>query len=453
MNLAHASPLRRALRWGVVFLVCAGALWLAFHLQDVFNPLLLGLLFAYMLNPLVEAAEARGISRGKAVTVLFGLVFLVLSLGTVYLTLKAAQGLADVQRQLVGERLLDPEDERDRSLIDQALGKPPPPPGDLRGLPVVLEPHPHVAFVRSGSEGFYLDRNDDGERQVGKIEQVTELVSAELGAHNIDREDLAQLARGIEGHASSFTQWGIKLTQGLRKSFSQVGHFFSYLMLVPVYTFFLLMSFTGLVQTARDHLPGAYRAQVVGVVRKIYLQVAAFFRGKLLLCLVKGVVTWIGLWLSGVPFAFAIGITAGFLSIVPFIGPVIAGGLSVFLAYSGQDEFLRALIGIAITLAAAEGVEAVTQPVILGAEVGMNPILLLLSFFVFGELFGLFGLLLAVPIMSVFKTLFEELLLPEIQALAREGPEGEEPGPGPPSGASPPALPTFARAPRPEAPA
>lgn len=449
MNLAHASPQRRALRWGVVLLVCAGALWLAFHLQDVFNPLLLGLLFAYMLNPLVEAAEARGVSRGKAVTVLFGVVFLILSLGTIYLTFKAAQGLADVQRQLVGERVLDPEDELDRSLIDQSLGKPPPPPEDPGG-PAVVEPHPHVAFVRSGSEGFFLDRNDDGKRQVGKIEQVTALVSAELGARNIDREDLTQLARAIEGHASSFTQWGIKLTQGLRKSFTQVGHFFSYLMLVPVYTFFLLMGFTGLVRTARDHLPGAYRGQVVDVVRKIDVQVAAFFRGKILLCLVKGVVTWIGLWISGVPFAFAIGMAAGFLSIVPFIGPVIAGGLSLFLAYSGQDEFLRAVIGIVITLAAAEGVEAVTQPVILGAEVGMNPILLLLSFFVFGELFGLFGLLLAVPIMSVFKTLFEELLLPEIQALARES-EADPGGGGEGSPATTPALPTFARAPRPEA--
>jgi len=448
VNLAHASPQRRALRWGVVLLVCAGALWLAFHLQDVFNPLLLGLLFAYMLNPLVEAAEARGVSRSKAVTVLFGVVFLILSLGTLYLTFKAAQGFADVQRQLVGERVLDPEDEHDRSLIDQSLGKPPPPPVDHQG-PAVFEPHPHVAFVRSGSEGFFLDRNDDGKRQVGKIEQVTALVSAELGARNIDREDLTKLARGIEGHASSFTQWGIKLTEGLRKSFTKVGHFFSYLMLVPVYTFFLLMSFTGLVQTAREHLPGPYRSQVVDIVRKIDVQVAAFFRGKLLLCLVKGVVTWIGLWISGVPFSFAIGIAAGFLSIVPFIGPVIAGGLSLFLAYSGQDEFLRAVIGIGITLAAAEGVEAVTQPVILGAEVGMNPILLLLSFFVFGELFGLFGLLLAVPIMSVFKTLFEELLLPEIQALAREPADPGEGGGHPPA-LSGPALPTFARAPRPE---
>ena len=146
----------------------------------VFNPLLLGLLFAYMLNPLVEAAEARGVSRSKAVTVLFGVVFLILSLGTLYLTFKAAQGFADVQRQLVGERVLDPEDEHDRSLIDQSLGKPPPPPVDHQG-PAVFEPHPHVAFVRSGSEGFFLDRNDDGKRQVGKIEQVTALVSAELG--------------------------------------------------------------------------------------------------------------------------------------------------------------------------------------------------------------------------------------------------------------------------------
>ena len=58
------------------------------------------------------------------------------------------------------------------------------------------------------------------------------------------------------------------------------------------------------------------------------------------------------------------------------------------------------------------------------ARLGIDPILLVLSFFVFGALFGMFGVLLAVPIMSVVKTLFEELVMPEIDALAAERREG-----------------------------
>ena len=95
---------------------------------------------------------------------------------------------------------------------------------------------------------------------------------------------------------------------------------------------------------------------------------------------------------------------------------------------------------------------------ILGREVGLGPLPLILSFFVFGKLFGLFGLLLAVPIACVIKTLFVELVLPEIKALAAERPPdpcsvaplpGGPWSPGSSAGerpASPPAVPDFGRA-------
>ncbi|MGE0712902.1 MAG: AI-2E family transporter [Planctomycetota bacterium] len=441
----------RGRRWAVVLVAVAAALGLAFYLRSVFNPLLLGLLFAYMLNPLVERLEARGVSRAKAVTVLFGAVLVGVAAVSAYLTYRAARGLHDLRQALTGERVLDPLDSADQQLIaaasvaaegsDQAAATPPEggtPPGRE---PSVVAPRALVAAVRRRGDEYFLDLDGDGERRVGLIERATQIATAQLGPLAVGKDELTRLARGLEEHASSFTEWGIRLTQGLRRSFDQVGTFFSYLLLVPVYTFFLLMSFTEMRDGVRDHLPGQYRAQVLRIARRIDLQVAAFFRGKLTLCLLKGVVTWVGLWITGVPFSFALGLSAGFLSIVPFAGPLVGGALAVFLAFSMPGSLGLALVGIAISFMAAEAIEAVAQPVVLGVEVGMNPVLLLLSFFVFGELFGLFGVLLAVPIMSVVKTLFEELLLPEIRALAADA--GEPPGAEAPARA--PAVPSFGR--------
>jgi predicted PurR-regulated permease PerM len=448
VNLSGVSSRRQKLRWGVVALLVFGALWLAFHLRSVFNPLLLGLLFAYMLNPLVEKLEAKGVSRTKAVTVLFAAALFVLASGSAYLTYKTYELARTLRDSMVGERILDPENSHDATLIAHSQGKAAAPPlHHERPSVTAPEPrHPHATLVRPLGENYYLDLNNDGERKVGLVERATIFVTAELAQFHVGRDELTELARSLEGHASSVTQWGIRLTQGARRSFDQVGHFFSYLLLVPVYTFFLLMGFTGIRDSAREHLPGAYREQIVRIAEKIDVQVAAFFRGKLFLCLLKGIVTWVGLWISGVPFAFAVGLSAGFLSIIPFAGPAIGGLMAVFLAFSSPapPAFTYQLIGIVLSFVAAEGVEAVTQPVILGAEVGMNPVLLLLSFFVFGELFGLFGLLLAVPIMSVFKTLFEELLLPEIRALAEE--PGKQPAEASDLSPPAPAVPNFSRA-------
>jgi len=266
-------------------------------------------------------------------------------------------------------------------------------------------------------------------------------LAVHLEALQLEQEDLERAARAFEGQASSLSDWGVRLSHGLRRSLSELGQFVSYVLLVPLYTFFLLQSFPHLRDAVRDHLPATTRPQIVTIAQEIDRQVAAFFRGKLLLALLKGVATWVGLWLAGVPFAFFIGMGAGLLSVVPLLGPLVGGALAVVLSYEGPDGFALRLLWVALAFGAAEVVEAVAQPLILGREVGLSPLALILSFFVFGELFGLFGLLLAVPIASAVKTLFNHLVLPELRALAGADPPGGAGSPGPP-----PAIPSFGRA-------
>lgn len=404
----------KLLRRGALVAGALAFLGLAFWLDDVTNPLLLGLLLAYVLNPIVEACERRGLSRERSVIVLFAAILLGLVGLAVGVGVKAADGLDDLRRVISGEALLDPRDPDDARRIAE--------------LP---------ALVRPADAGHvFIDEDRDFTRRVGLAEKATALVSEKLGAR-LSRADLVQLARAYQAQVASVLLAGVQASQGLRRSFSQLGTFFAYVLLVPLYTFFLLQSFSRIREHIRAHLPGAYRARIVDIARKVDRQVAAFFRGRLILAVIKGAVTWLGLLLAGVPFSFFLGLLAGGLSFVPFVGPLFAGSLAVVLSFEGPDGGVGKLVWVAVALGAAEVVEAVAQPVIVGREVGLSPVALILSLVVFGHLFGFFGVLLAVPCACITKILFAEFVLPEVRALAAE--------PGPP--VDPPELPAPPPAP------
>ena len=101
---------RRLVRWGILAGLTASLLGLGFYLDQVANPLLIGLLLAYILNPVVEALERRGVSRGRSVGLLFSLVLVVLGGTIVFGAVQAADGLDQLRHAVAGERLLDPRD-------------------------------------------------------------------------------------------------------------------------------------------------------------------------------------------------------------------------------------------------------------------------------------------------------------------------------------------------------
>jgi predicted PurR-regulated permease PerM len=428
-----AGPERRRpgwWRWGVVALFGGLLLGLGFYLSEVTNPLLLGLLLAYVLNPIVERLERRGWSRNAAVLVLFGVVLIATSSLLVFSAVKAADHLDDLRRLIAGEPVVDLKDPglsiNERTRLEAGAAG--------------------VAFIDSSHA--YFDEDGDGARRVGLAEKIAAAASEHLGAR-LSRKELADLARAYQAQAAAVLSAGVQLTEGLRRSLSQLGTFFGYVLLVPLYTFFLLQSFSSLRDGIRDHLPAAYRPRVVDLARKIDGQVAAFFRGKLLLALLKGLATWLGLWWGGVPFAFFIGMGAGLLSVVPLLGPLCGVPLALVLTWEGTGQWWVRVVWVIGTFGAAEVIEGLAQPVVLGREVGLSPLALILALFVSGELFGFFGVLLAVPIACVAKVLFLELVLPEIRALAHEpgdlaaegAPAPPPPGAPPPDPAPPPAAP------------
>lgn len=421
LETGRVSGRRRLVRWLIVSLGVAGLVSLAAYLEEVTTPFLFGLLLAYILDPLVAAAERRGVRRTAAVLVLFGLVLILCASALVAGSVFVARGVEDLAHTLVGERLLDPEDEDDRARLAAAA------------TAAMTDPTAPLVGTENGRP--YLDLDRDGQRDPGPAERGVRAITQRLGTA-LGSGVRAQLEEVIRSSGASLLRAASSVGEGMKSSLKRVGLVLSYLLLVPLYTFFLLQSFPQLRDTVRDHLPGAYRGRIVDIAGQIDRQVAAFFRGKLMVAGLKGLVTGLGFLIVGVPFGPLIGLMAGVLSVVPLAGPVCSGGLALLLSLPSEQWAFQAG-GVLVVLLVAEVVEGIAQPVILGHEVGLSPLTLILAIFAFGHLFGLLGVLLAVPFACVVKVLFLELLLPEIQALAQEPGPPLEAGAGPSTPAAP----------------
>ncbi len=381
-------------------------LGLGYYLADVLNPFLIALLIAYVLNPLVERLEQRHVRRTFAVTVLFGALLVGIGSVVVLGSFSAADHLEDIRFELAGERILDEKNPIDGERI------------------LEMKRIDDKRLKQDHANRYYLDENFDGVRKVGLIEAISSSTMTRLGS--IPHGWVESATRTLEAQAGDALAVGVQASKGLQVFISQLWNFFGYVFLVPIYSFFLLLSLSEIQRIAEDHLPGLYRERLISIAKRLDRSLAAFFRGRLLIAVGKGFITWLGLWLIGVKFAFFIGVVAAVLSVVPFLGMIVGGLLAVAFAYE-ENVWGARCVGVLVVFVAAEGVEAAAFPYLIGRNVGLHPLSLILSVFCFGKLFGLFGVLLAVPIACVVKILFLEFVLPEIKALAAETPEEAEP--------------------------
>lgn len=382
--------------------VVLSALGLGYYLADVLNPFLIALLIAYVLNPLVELLERRGVRRSFAVTVLFGALLVGLGSALILGGVSAADHLEDVRIELAGERVLDEKS-----------------PGDMERI-VDLRTKQDRRLQQDDQRRYYFDEDFSGSRKVGIIENITANLAPRL--RRIPQTWIESVGHALEAQTADALAVGVQASKGLQAFISQLWNLFGFVFLVPIYTFFLLLSLSDIQRVATEHLPGLYRERIVSIVSRLDVTLAAFFRGRLLIAVAKGALTWLGLSLLGVRFAFFVGVVAGVLSIVPFLGMIVGGLLAVAFAYEPSSWGVRC-VGVLIVFSITETLEGIAYPFFIGRNVGLHPLTLILSVFCFGRLFGLFGVLLAVPIACVVKIVIQEFVMPEIRALAAEVPE------------------------------
>jgi len=169
--------------------------------------------------------------------------------------------------------------------------------------------------------------------------------------------------------------------------------------LLPIFVFFFLRDFDRMKRTAFEMIPYRSRANVLDHYIRIDEKIAKFLRGQALVCMWLAVLYSAGLLLfTNIHLALFIGVMSGVLFIVPYLGTILGVGLGCLMAllqFGPSWEILKVLA----VFGAVQGIEgALLTPKVVGDSVGLHPVVVMLALLVGGNLFGLLGVLLAVPV-------------------------------------------------------
>jgi predicted PurR-regulated permease PerM len=233
---------------------------------------------------------------------------------------------------------------------------------------------------------------------------------SEYGGPLIERfggpDRLKEIQASLGAGLGEGAKWAGSLIASLASSGGTVIGVISLLVLTPVITFYLLLDWDHMVARIDDCLPLDHRATIRQLATEMDQSVAGFIRGQALLCLILGLFYAVGLALIGLNFGFLIGILAGFISFVPFVGSItgflVAGGVAIAQFW---PEYWMVVAVLAI-FGIGQFVEGnILQPKLLGEAVGLHPVWLMFALLAAGSLLGFVGVLLAVPLAAVIGVL------------------------------------------------
>lgn len=179
-------------------------------------------------------------------------------------------------------------------------------------------------------------------------------------------------------------------------------------------TFYLLLESNRFGIWARRMVPAPYRQEVSMLGGQIDRMVGRFIRGQLMLVVIMSVATYIGLRVLGVPYALVLAPAAGFLELIPFIGPVLAATPAVLLALVYPSPYGWSPVVYAVIVALMYTVmrhieDYLIIPNVVGRYVQLNPVLTLFAILSGGALFGISGMLLAIPTAAILRIVLSYL--------------------------------------------
>lgn len=334
-----------------VLVLTAVTLWLLYRpLAVVLAPLLFAFLIVYLLNPVVSALERRRVPRlvGTAVT---------------YVTVLA--GLTGLS-----------------ALVVPVLSA---------QLSAFVAEAPDLGTTFTEGLGDLLAR-------FGVDLDLTEILDPQAVSERLQRfaseennlDTILSVLAGLSGLAR--------------------GAFFVLFTLLvgPVFAFYILVDLPRFRSVAVRLVPPNYRAELSEVGAKLGRVVGGFIRGQLVIAVFVGVASSVVLALVGLRFWLVIGVIAGITNLVPLIGPLVAGALGVVVAL--LTEGLGQAVLVAVGLTAIQQVDSnVMSPLVMGRTVRIHPFAVLLGILVAGMLYGVFGMLVAVPLVAGAKVLAQHV--------------------------------------------
>jgi predicted PurR-regulated permease PerM len=180
----------------------------------------------------------------------------------------------------------------------------------------------------------------------------------------------------------------------------------SLLVITPVVAYYFIADWPRIIASVDRLIPRAQQTTVRRLARETDDAIAGFVRGQTLVCLLLGLFYAVALSLVGVNFGLVIGLVAGLISFIPYVGSITGLVLSVGVAVAQfWPEWIWIVLVLAIFLAGQFVEGNILVPKLVGDSVGLHPLWLMFALFAFGYLFGFLGLLLAVPLAAAIGVL------------------------------------------------
>ncbi|MDH5190223.1 MAG: AI-2E family transporter [Gammaproteobacteria bacterium] len=332
---------------GIVLIAVAFSGWLVYLLAPVLTPFMISILLAYVGDPIVDRLEARRLPRTLAVIIVF-LGLFILGIGLLLV-------LAPVL-----EKQLAAMFNRLPSYIDWI---------QLTAMPYL--------FNLFGIENVKLD--------VSNLKQMFAQYWQQAGG----------IAATMIGSVS-------------RSGFALIG-WIANLVLVPVVTFYLLRDWDKLMDNIKGLFPRKQEQKLTQIACESDEVLGAFFRGQFLVMLALGTVYATGLSIIGIEMALLIGLLAGLVSFVPYLGfivGIVVAGLVTLVQFQAVEPLVYVLVvfGIGQLL---EGF--LLTPWLVGDRIGLHPVAVIFAVLAGGQLFGFLGVLLALPVAAVIMVLLRHL--------------------------------------------
>jgi predicted PurR-regulated permease PerM len=328
----------------LAFWAAATALFILFVwiFKSVLTPFVLGITIAYLLNPLVKRFATTGIKRTTSTIVILALFFIALTA----LIIVIAPIIAKESKDLV-----------------EAL------PGYMDQLFVLVEPYKDWIRTHIG-ENYIADSKTFLKDNMSKILSVS-----------------GGIAGGIAAGGQAFL--GMMTT----------------MVLTPLVAFFMMKEWPAITGWVEDLIPRQHEKMIKDLITQIDKKLAGFIRGQLTVAFLLGVIYAIALTIAGLNYGFLIGITAGILSIIPMVGSTLGLIVSVAVAWfqAGELQYVGIIAAIFIVGQIIEG--NILSPKLLGDSVGLHPLWILFALMAGGSLFGILGMLIAVPVAAVIGVL------------------------------------------------
>lgn len=315
------------------------AMWAIYLLAPILTPFVIGALLAYFGDPLADRLEAWKLGRTTSVIIVFTVMTLTLVLVLLLL-------IPTLERQ-VGRLIIN--------------------------LPV------YAAWLKTTALPM-LEQRLGIEEQLIDVDKATAILKAHW-----------QKAGGIATNVlRSLSHSGLVIINWLMN-----------LILIPVVTFYLLRDWDILVERIYDLLPRRYSPTIARLAAEVDEVLGAFLRGQFTVMLVLAGIYSAGLTLVGLDVALLIGLTAGLVSFIPYMGSFV-GIASACIAALVQFQDLWQLLPVMLVFTVGQLVEGmVLTPLLVGDKIGLHPVVVIFAILAGGQLFGFLGILLALPAASV----------------------------------------------------